>query len=132
MIKRLQKQFILVAVSAVTVVMLLVLGVVLTTAYTRVGREADRLLAAIADNDGQFPKGRPGRQADQTPAQTETPAQGANDEASRADAVPKRLVEKGGGVSMWGEDPHFKTMKQFVAVRYKHRLRAASFSPYTR
>ena len=32
------------------------------------------------------------------------------------DAVPKRLVEKG-GVSMCGEDPHFKTMKQFVAVR---------------
>ncbi len=92
MIKRLQKQFILVAVSAVTVVMLLVLGVILTTAYTRVGREADRLLAAIADNDGQFPKGRPGRQADQTPAQTETPAQPASDENNRDNAVPKRLM----------------------------------------
>ncbi len=36
-------------------------------------------------------------------------------EKRRVDAVPKRIVEKG-GVSMWGEDPHFKTMKQFVAV----------------
>lgn len=88
MIKRLQKQFILVAISAVTAVMLLLLGVILTTAYIRVGREADRLLAFIADNDGHFPMSRRDQQPDGELSEKpeEAPSQS---EASRR--VPKRL-----------------------------------------
>ncbi|MDO5111485.1 MAG: HAMP domain-containing sensor histidine kinase [Clostridia bacterium] len=87
MIKRLQKQFILVAVSAVTVVMLLVLGVIVSTAYHRVGREADHLLAFIADNDGEFPRGRRTQQNSDVP-----PEKPASDAAPGADVVPKRLM----------------------------------------
>lgn len=94
MIKRLQKQFILVAVSAATVVMLLVLGVILTTAYARTGKEADRLLTAIADNDGQFPRSRRAQQdEDKAAAESEdAPNPQANAAVRRDDVVPKRLM----------------------------------------
>ncbi len=56
MIKKLQRRFIIIAVSAVAAVLLVILGSICISIYSEVVAEADSTLSILAENNGNYPK----------------------------------------------------------------------------
>ena len=56
MIKKLQKRFIIIAVSAVAVVLLMIMGMILVINYVEIISDADSTLLMLEQNDGNYPK----------------------------------------------------------------------------
>lgn len=60
MIKKLQRKFILLTMSALLFVLVVIIGGINIVNYTAVTQEADTLLSFISENKGKFPIGPPG------------------------------------------------------------------------
>jgi len=56
MIKKLQRRFIAIAVSAVAAVLAIIMGVICISIYSEVISDADETLAILAQNNGNYPK----------------------------------------------------------------------------
>lgn len=55
MIKKIQRQFVLLSMSSLLVVLAIIVGVINIVNYHDVVREADRLVMVLSENDGRFP-----------------------------------------------------------------------------
>ncbi|TCO70388.1 sensor histidine kinase [Marinisporobacter balticus] len=56
MIKKLQRKFIIIAVSSVVLVILVIATFINVLNYGQIGRHADAILTVLSENDGHFPK----------------------------------------------------------------------------
>ena len=61
MIKKLQKRFVIMAVSAVAAVLILILGVVCIANYREIISDADKTMAMLEENNGNYPKFEEGK-----------------------------------------------------------------------
>lgn len=59
MIKKLRRKFIIIAMSSVAAVLFLIIGIVNIVNYVQVDRRSDRVIAILAEGEGQFPSAPP-------------------------------------------------------------------------